>query len=70
MSDEPQLDLSTIQDAATLKRRVAEALIAAGQLDRATRWQQETNGNDSMNGLVIKARSFVTVAAWPPARRQ
>lgn len=68
MTEPPQLDLSTITDAATLKQRVAEVLTAGGRPDLATVWQQETAGNDSMNGLHIKARQFVQIATWPPPR--
>ena len=65
----PTVDLSTITDAAGLKQCVAQALRAAGQHDQAAQWERETAGNDSLNGLHIKLRSFVAVVPWPlPAR--
>lgn len=66
----PTIDLAVIQDAATLKQRVAQALEAAGEAASAAQWRRETAGNDSLNGLVIKARAFVTVAPWLPHRQE
>lgn len=70
MSTDARIDLSLISDAATLKVRVAQALRAAGQNDRARQWHQETAENDNFNGLVVKARSFVTVGSSLPASHQ
>lgn len=66
----PTIDISRIGDAATLKARVAQALRAAGQRDKATQWENETRGNEAMNGLVIKARTFVVVGSSLPADRR
>lgn len=59
----PTIDISRIGDAATLKARVAETL-------RAAQWENETRGNEAMNGLVIKARGFAKVASSLPADRR
>ena len=67
MSTTPSIDISRISSAATLKAHVAQALRAAGQHERAQQWQVETLGNEHFNGLVVKARSFVTVASSLPA---
>lgn len=63
----PAIDLSTITDAPTLKAYIAQALRTAGQPEQAALWERETAQNDSMNGLHIKLKQFVTVAPWPPA---
>lgn len=63
------IDISLITSAETLKARVAQALRAAGELDRAQQWERETAENPNFNGLVIKARAFVTVGSSLPAGR-
>lgn len=66
----PTIDISRITDAATLKARVAETLRVADHHERAAQWEAETRGNEAMNGLVIKARTFVVVGSSLPADRR
>lgn len=63
---EPAIDLSLITTAEALKLRVAAALRQAGQIERAEIWERETAENPYLNGLLIKARSFVRITSPLP----